>query len=106
MNHAAALQPGLTPGPTTIPDDLIKVFNTALISTQAEPSRDFTREVYDLMETPAFRTILSSIRQHARLQGLSERQASEQIVSTFRKLDHVWRDYVFQEGINKIKNAT
>ena len=87
-------------------DELIRIFNTALIATQAEPSRDFTSEIYELMENPAFRAILSTVRQHARLQGVSERQAAEQIIQTFRKMDQVWRDYVFQEGVDRLKSAT
>jgi hypothetical protein len=84
----------------------VRIFNTALIATQAEPGRDFTGEIYELMESPAFRAILGTVRQYSRLQGLSERQAAEQIISTFRKMDRVWRDYVFQEGVDRIKNAT
>jgi hypothetical protein len=87
-------------------EELIRIFNTALIATQADAGRDFTKEIYDLMENPAFRAILSSVRQYARLQGLSERQAAEQIISTFRAMDNVWRDYVFQQGMDRIKNAT
>ena len=87
-------------------DELIRIFNTALIATQAEPTRDFTSKIYELMETPAFRAILSTVRQYARLQGLSERQAAEQLIQTFREMDSVWRDYVFQQGVDRLKNAT
>lgn len=94
-------------GPTaTSQDELIRIFNTALIATQAEPARDFTREIYEMMESPAFRAILSTVRQYARLQGVSERQAAEQLIETFRKMDSVWRDYVFQQGVDRLKNAT
>ncbi|MGK5082205.1 hypothetical protein WDW37_02785 [Bdellovibrionota bacterium FG-1] len=94
------------PAPASIPDELIRIFNTALIATQTETSRDFSSEIYELMETAAFRAMLGAVRQHSRLQGLSEKQAAEQIIMTFRKMDRVWRDYVFQEGVEKLKNAT
>jgi hypothetical protein len=85
-------------------DELIRVFNTALVSSHAGAARDFSAEIFELMENPAFRAILGAVRQHARLQGLSERQAAEQIISTFRKMDRVWSDYVFHEGVERLKN--
>jgi hypothetical protein len=87
-------------------EELVRIFNTALIATQAEPGRDFTKEIYDLMETPAFRAILSSVKQFSRTHNVSERQAAEQIIGVFRSLDRVWRDYVFQEGVDRLKSAT
>ena len=84
-------------------DDLIRVFNTALVATQASQARDFSNEIFELMENPAFRAILGAVRQHARLQGLSERQAAEQIITTFRKMDRVWGEYVFSEGVERLK---
>jgi hypothetical protein len=86
-------------------DELIRVFNTALLATQANSERDHSREIFELMETPAFRAILGSVRQFARLNGLTERQAAEQIIHTFRKVDQVWRDYVFHEGVERIKGG-
>jgi hypothetical protein len=91
--------------PTQSQEDLIRVFNTVLLSTQSQPDRDYSREIFELMETPAFRAILSSVRQLARLNGMTERQAAEQIITTFRKVDQVWRDYVFHEGVERIKGG-
>lgn len=87
-------------------DELIRVFNTALVGTQAGQSRDFSNEIFELMENPAFRAILGAVRQHARLQGLSERQAAEQIITTFRKMDRVWSEYVFHEGVERLKGTS
>jgi hypothetical protein len=85
-------------------DDLVRVFNTALVSTRVEGVRDFSAEIYALVESPAFRAILNAVRQHARLQGLSERDAAEAIIQTFRKMDRVWGEYVFQEGVDRLKH--
>src|SRR4051794_11484872 len=49
-------------------DDLARIFNTALVATKTQPGRDFQGELYQIMESPAFRVILTAIRQHARLQ--------------------------------------
>jgi hypothetical protein len=83
-------------------DDLARIFNTALVATKTQPGRDFQTELYQLMESPAFRAILTAIRQHARLQGLSEKHAAEQIIRTFRKVDELWSSYVFQEGVDRL----
>lgn len=88
------------------PDELIRIFNTALVATQSAPGRDFSSEIFELIENPAFRAILGAVRQHARLNGLSERQAAEQIIATFRKMDRVWTDYVFHEGVERLKGST
>lgn len=119
MMNQAAMQPPPSPhlsnsGPVAStapsvqarPDDLIRVFNTALIGTQTVAGRDFSAEIFELMESPAFRAILGSIRQYARLQGVTEKQAAEQIISIFRKVDQTWKDYVFQEGVDRLKNPT
>lgn len=87
-------------------DELVRIFNTALVATQAGAPRDFSNEIFELMENPAFRAILGAVRQFARLQGLSERQAAEQIITTFRKMDRVWSDYVFHEGVERLKGST
>jgi hypothetical protein len=84
-------------------DELIRVFNTALLATQRQAHRDYSREIFELMDTPAFRAILASVRQLARMSGTTERQAAEQIIATFRKVDQVWREYVFHEGVERIK---
>lgn len=55
------------------------------------------------MESPAFTAILTAVRQHSQLEGLPERQAAEEIVRAFRKLDQIWSDYVMQEGIDRIR---
>jgi hypothetical protein len=91
--------------PASSVDDLARVFNTALISSRGPKSQDLSFEIYQVMETPAFRAILNAVRQHARLNGISERQASEQVISTFRKMDELWSAYVFQEGVNQLKSG-
>lgn len=84
-------------------DDLARVFNTALIATSAPEGQKISSELHTLMESPAFRAILNSIKQFARLENLTERQAAEQIIRTFRKADQLWSGYVYQEGIDRLK---
>ncbi len=58
------------------------------------------------MQSPEMAAILNAVKQHSRFQGIPERQAAEQIIQTFRKLDQVWSDYTLQEGIDKINSST
>lgn len=97
---------GYAPGtsPIASAEDLGRAFNTALISTRAETSRDWMAEIQRLMETPAFHSLMSSVRHLARTQGVSEAAAAEDLVRTVRALDHVWREYVFQEGLEKLRS--
>ncbi len=85
-------------------DDLTRIFNTALLSTKTESVRDFSGELYKLVESPAFRAILASIRQVARNHGISEREAAEAVIQTFRKLDTIWEGYLIQEGLDRLKH--
>jgi hypothetical protein len=100
--HATASSP---PSAAFNHDDLVRIFNTALVSSHTEARRDFSGEIFELMESPAFRAILGTVRQYARLQGLSEKQAAEQIIMTFKKMDQAWSDYVFQQGVERLKSS-
>jgi hypothetical protein len=84
-------------------DEMARIFNTAVVSTRTQESKDISGELYALMETPAFGAILSAARQLATRQGISELQAAEQLIQTFRKLDQIWDGYVFQEGVTRLR---
>jgi hypothetical protein len=83
--------------------DMTRIFNTALIATKAEAARDFSSELYTLVESPGFSSIVEAIRTLARTQNINEREAAETIIRTFRKLDQLWSEYVFQEGVDRLK---
>lgn len=89
--------------PSSVKDDLSRIFNTALVSTQAGTKRDFAAELYELTESASFKAILSAVRQLSRVQGMTERQAAEQVIQTFRKMDEVWSEYLFREGVDRIR---
>jgi len=97
--------PSQAPASAVPMDDLARLFNTALVSTRDQSSRDWMVEIQRLMETPAFHSLLTSIRHLARSQGISEVSAAEEMIRTVRALDSVWRDYVFQEGLDRIKSS-
>ena len=82
--------------------DLTRLLNAAILSTRSDRKKDFAAELYQLVESPAYEAILGAIRALASTSGISERQAAEQIVQTFRKVDQVWAEYVFQEGVDRL----
>jgi len=86
-------------------DELARIFNTALVSTRDQSSRDWLAEIQRLMDTPAFRSLMSATRHLARAQGISDAAAAEEMIRTVRSLDSAWRDYVFQEGLDRIKSS-
>jgi hypothetical protein len=86
-------------------DDLARTFHTVLVSSQAGSKRDFCAELYELTESASFKAILTAIRQLARVQGIQERQAAEQVIQTFRKVDEIWGEYLFREGIDRIRQG-
>jgi hypothetical protein len=84
-------------------DDLSRIFNTALVGTRTEGVRDLSAELFSLVESPAFRAILSAVRQTARTEGISEREAAEEVIRTFRKVDRIWETYILQEGVDRLR---
>jgi hypothetical protein len=92
-----------TPSPI---DELARIFNTALVATRSEAHRDFSVEIVEAIQSPPFKAILSAVRQHSLLEGITEKQAAEQIIGAFRKLDQIWADYVFQEGLERVRGRS
>lgn len=89
--------------PSNSIDEIARVFNSALVATRASDNRNAASELHSIMESAPFRMILSAVRQLARNQGISERQAAEQMIRAFRKVDQIWADYVYQEGVDRLR---
>lgn len=83
-------------------DDLARIFNTAIVATQAAGGLDFSGELFKVMQSPPFKAILNSIRQHARAQGITDREAAEQVIRAFRGIDQLWKNYLIQEGMDRL----
>jgi hypothetical protein len=87
-------------------DDLVKAFNTALVSTKANNAqKPLSEDLFTLMQTPAYSILLRAVRQHAQQSHLSDREAAEQLIQTFRKLDQLWSDYLIQEGLERLRSG-
>lgn len=83
---------------------LTRIFNTAMISTAVDgAAQDISKRLQALLQTPAFQAILHATKNLAVTQNMSEKEAAELLISTFRKLDEVWKHYVHLEGIQKLR---
>ncbi len=85
------------------PTDLSRIFSTAIVSTRVEKERDLSREISEMMKSPAFQAILEAVDRYAAEQGLSTKQAAEDLIETFRKVDGCWSEFVFQQGVNRVR---
>ncbi len=56
-----------------------------------------------MMNSPAFRSILKAAQHLAAKSGVTEKEAAEQIIRTFRKLDTLWSEYLVREGVEKVR---
>lgn len=101
--HAAAPASAAGAPSEAATDDLVRIFNTALVTSRVENGRTYTQEMLDLVQQPAFKALLGAIRAHAQAQKIPERQAAEQLIAVFRKMDSLWMDYLIQEGVQKLK---
>ncbi len=84
-------------------DQRTKLFNTAIISTKIPKLTNYSNKLGDAVQSKPFEAILKAIQEHAASTGLSEEQAAEEVVQTFREIDQLWNDYIFQEGLDKLK---
>jgi hypothetical protein len=92
--------------PTPSVEELAKALNTAMVATKLESARDYSTELVQLMETPAFRAFLQALRTLAATEGLTEKRAAEQLIQTFRRLDRLWTDYVLHEGVDRLRGGS
>jgi hypothetical protein len=99
-----SVPPNSHPGQLPSSDDIAKIFNTAVVATQAETKRDFSAELCQITQSAPFKAILSAVRHLSRVQGISEKQAAEHVVQTFRKMDEIWKQYLYREGLEHLRN--
>jgi len=86
-----------------IDEQTARNFHTAVIATRSKAPKDHSSELYSLMKTPAFQAVLRATRQLAAQTGSTERVAAESIIQVIRKVDEIWSDYIFQEGVDRLR---
>jgi hypothetical protein len=84
-------------------EDVGVIFNTAFVRSRAPAAnRDLAAELAELSRNPAYQAIMAAAQQLAKAQDISELEAAEQIIATFKKMDEVWGAYLCQEGLARI----
>ena len=84
-------------------ENTARIFNTALLSHKTKQDQNFSAELMELMAGPAFTAILQAVKNLAEQTDISEQESAHQIITAFHKMDRIWSDYVFGEGIQKLK---
>lgn len=86
---------------------LCRVLNSAMVSTRGSlegaAASSSTQELAVLMKTPAYRHLLLAVENMAEEQGLTEKDAAEVMVQTFRRVDQIWSEYLIQLGLERLK---
>ena len=87
-------------------EDTARIFNTTLIASKAPNFSEQRSDILDIMKSSSFNAILVAVRYLAQSESISEALAAERIIATFRKADQAWSDYVYNEGLAKIRSGS
>jgi hypothetical protein len=101
-HNGAHAKPAIAPKPAAN-EELSRLFHTAVVTSQATTPRDFSAEIHELTQGAPFKSILNAVQQLAMAQDIPERLAAEQLIQTFRKVEQIWGDYLYREGIDRIR---
>jgi hypothetical protein len=82
--------------------DWISAFNTSLLTTRANTTKDRSIELNELMQTPEFASLLVGAQHLAASQGLSKEEATERLIEVFRRMDFAWKQIIIKRGLQSI----
>jgi len=101
----SALPPDLSKEiPTRSQDPLVRIINTAFVSSQGQQTSHGTqKDLTQLIESPAYQSLLDAVQLLARRQGISELDAAQMMIKTFREIDSIWSSFVVEEGLKSLK---
>ena len=80
----------------------MSAFNTSLLTTRANHTKDRAMEIAELMQTPEFASILVGAQHLAESQDLSKEEATERLIEVFRKIDSTWKQIVMKRGLQAL----
>lgn len=83
-------------------EGLFRLLNTAVVRQLAPTADTITPDLKSIRNTAALQALLHAIRELARAESISEKDAAEQIVRCFRELDLVWEQAIFHSGVQQI----
>jgi len=110
LEHDAGIKnkkfiPAISPDKTSdkIDDQLKRIFHTAMVSSHKSQSGGHSQALKQVMESPAFHAILNAVRELSQDQNLGPQEAAEEIIDAFRKLDEIWKNFLYSEGLTRLK---
>ncbi|MCY4524317.1 MAG: hypothetical protein OXB84_06225 [Halobacteriovoraceae bacterium] len=84
--------------------EFIQLLNTAIIKTkERKMDSSYQDRLTRICQTPAIEALGKAVANLAEKERISRDQAAIQIVEAVRGLTAVWDDYIFMEGIDKLK---
>lgn len=84
-------------------DQSTKLFNTAVIATKIPKSEQGSARLNSVLGSGQFQAILKAVQIYSKENNVSEELACEEIIRTFRTIDEIWNDYIFQAGLSRLK---
>lgn len=81
----------------------VRLLNTAVITTKIPQQPVNSTKLNAIVKSEAFSLILKCVQEFAKVKNIPEETAAAEIIQTFRNLDKVWDEYIFQEGLNQLK---
>ncbi len=94
--------PRYEPEPTDDSAEWMSAFSTSLLTTKAATTRNKINEMAYLMKSPEFEAILAAAKSLSRRLNISKEEATERLISTFRKADEAWASLVVTEGLKAL----
>ena len=86
-------------------ESLLRSHNTAMVSTRSFDKQSLSHELSEALSTPEVHFILDAIRKLSIAQKIPQDEAAESIITTFRKIDRIWKNFIFIEGLEKIQKS-
>ena len=86
-------------------DQSTKLFNTAVIATKIPKSEQGSARLNSVLGSAQFQAILKAVQLYSKENNVSEELACEEIIRTFRTIDEIWNDYIFQAGLSKLRGT-
>jgi TATA-binding protein-associated factor Taf7 len=80
----------------------ISTFNTSILTTRSNQSKDRSEELGELMQSPEFAALIVAAQHLAKTQNISKELATERVIDTFRKIDRAWKQIVMKRGLQSL----
>lgn len=98
-------KPDATPKSNPSEQDLIRLFNTVIISSKINSDPSDSNKLAKLMQSQEFKKLIQLINEFALENGISFKQSAERYIQLFREMDVLWEKYVYSLGVKALKSS-